>query len=131
MYILFIIPRRRALVLIFLCSMMLHYEMRNHVCMHIDGDVHCTRIMRFVPEKGNPRYYACYLDEDMINRMKLGAGVHVHVEHVAIFACMCSCLRRVVERTHPSTMSVRALEHYCLLASMRWTGGFNTTPVLE
>ena len=40
--------------------------------IRFDG-MHCVRIIHFVPERGNPRYYACYLDEDLISRMKLGA----------------------------------------------------------
>ena len=87
-----------------------------------------VRIRHFVPEMGNPRYYSCYLDEDLINKMKLGAWIASFARD-RVHSCI--YLRRIVEHTHPSTMSVRALEHYCVLASMRWTGGLQTDVVLE
>ena len=32
-------------------------------------------------------------------------------------------VRKIIEHTHPATMSVRALQHYSLMIAMRWAGG--------
>lgn len=47
----------------------------------------------------NPKYFSCTLDEDVIGRIK-----------------------RVTKHTHPSTMSIRTLEHYAVFASQVWIG---------
>jgi hypothetical protein len=47
----------------------------------------------------NPKYFSCTLDEDVIGRIK-----------------------RVTKHTHPSTMSIRTLEHYAVFASQVWVG---------
>ena len=53
--------------------------------IRFDG-MRCVRIMHFVPERGNPRYYACYLDEDLISRMKLGAQAGI-ISSIYMYGC--------------------------------------------
>ena len=56
--------------------------------IRFDG-MRCVRIMHFVPERGNPRYYACYLDEDLISRMKLGARAGIISSACLYMLCGC------------------------------------------
>ena len=55
------------------------------------------RILDYLPVHGNPRYYQCLLDEDMVRRIKA-----------------------ICTKLHTVTFSLRSLQHYCVMVSLRW-----------
>ena len=54
-------------------------------------------ILDYLPVHGNPRYYQCLLDEDMVRRIKA-----------------------ICTKLHTVTFSLRSLQHYCVMVSLRW-----------
>lgn len=88
------------------------------------------RLLDWLPVYGNCRHYSVYLDEDLIGKMKTHAcesetllPVYWFLLHARRQQCLyLDHLRRVVGHTHPRTMGVAALNHYCILASLRWVG---------
>ena len=57
-------------------------------------------IFDFLPKRGNPRYYGCMLDEDMIRRVK-----------------------SILTGVHPCVFSLRALDRYNICVCLRWLVG--------
>ena len=72
------------------------------------------RLTDWPPVFGNPRRYSLYLDEDLVGRLKMLGGIRV--------AHGCYALRKLIGNTHSRTMSVAALNHYCLMAALHWHG---------
>ena len=82
------------------------------------------RIFDFVPLKGNPRYYQCLLDEDMIRR-ELWLHAWFAALHLVFFLdkiCLPK-VKAIVQYIHPNVFASRALQHYCVAICMRWVRG--------
>lgn len=92
------------------------------------------RILDFVPSKGNPRFYQCLLDEDMIRR---ALWLHVclpwcmHVWRFIWPALIFIKVKAIVQYIHPNVFASRALQHYCVAICMRWVRGVHMRDDLD
>lgn len=60
----------------------------------------------------NPKHVGCMLDENLVGVVKLLGCVDARL----------AFLRKMLQHSHPSTMSLRLMEHYAALACLTWLG---------
>ncbi|CAJ1393596.1 unnamed protein product, partial [Effrenium voratum] len=71
----------------------------------------------FVPFYGNARHYANMLNEDFIGRLKPPDSI----DFPSVLRAP-SLARKILIHGHPTTISRRALAHYCVSVTLRWEG---------
>lgn len=116
-----------------ICDLAL-YKWKNwteqlHIWLHHVLDVlfaNQPRILDFCPRFGNAKYWANYLNEDFIGRVKnLGCIIFCVATLKNLKPNLCDergNLRKIVLHSHVFTMSKRVLEHYTVTVCLRWFG---------
>lgn len=93
------------------------------------------RCIDYVPQRGNPRFFQCLLDEDMIRRASCLS--YCQFSFAGFFQKKLKCdilelitcnnlwpfkVKGICKGLHPKVFAERALQHYCMSVTLRWTG---------